>query len=393
MNQIKRLLLIVITLSAIVVLCAQCLNTNRNDDAAEKSYVKETTCIKCHKSITDSYALNAHHNTSQLVTPSFLINRPDSKNKDFIFENHTRVSVETKNGIAYQVAYVDGKEVLAKRFDIAIGSSLKTYSFAYWENNKLFQLPLSYLRETNQWVNSPGFSANTGNFSRPIKSRCLQCHSSGVETVTVNPGSFKQDEQMKPNSLIFGINCQRCHGPASKHVEFQLQNPNSKEGKYITLYTSLTRKQKMEACGVCHSGNDVLVLKPTFKFKPGDKLSDYYLPNSSDASAQPDVHGNQLGLLMQSKCYLSSNNLTCNSCHNIHEPRKASLAIYSQRCMSCHKTPKHSAATLAKGLIKTNCIDCHMPKKPSQLISFQTAIGKKPIPYLMRTHRVAIYKD
>lgn len=260
MSRYYRLILIFISLGITVLLCAKCLNSSNPPIAAESTYVAETTCIKCHSSIVKSYSENPHHTTSEPVVPGFSIHGKDAKNKDFMFEDNMRVSIETRNGRKYQVAYLDGKEIAAKRFDVAIGSGLKSYTYAYWENNKLFQLPLSYIEGMNEWVNSPGFSSNTANFSRSIRTRCLECHSSGVETVTVNPGSFKEDEQLKPSSLIYGINCQRCHGPAGKHVTFQLANPKDKEGKYITLYKSLTRQQRVDACGVCHSGNDARVL-------------------------------------------------------------------------------------------------------------------------------------
>ncbi|MGY3053662.1 hypothetical protein ACVWYG_001862 [Pedobacter sp. UYEF25] len=392
MKQLKRLMLVFFSLSVIVLLCAKCLNTEPKPAITRYTNADEKTCIKCHNTVVDSYVGNAHQNTSEAITRGFFIHGEDAKNKAFSFKDLTNVSIETRNGRKYQVAYRDGKETAVKRFDVAIGSGLKSYSYAYWENNKLFQLPLSYINGMNEWVNSPGFSIVTPNFSRSIRTRCLECHSSGVETVQINPGSFKEDTELKPSSIIYGINCQRCHGPAGDHVTFQLANPAEKQGKYIPLYNSLTRQQKIDACGVCHSGNDVKVLKSIFEFKPGDKLNDYYQRDPSVAPSQPDVHGNQLGLLKQSKCYLSSQ-MTCNSCHNVHESEHGSIAFYSQKCISCHKTPNHSNETLAKGLIKANCIDCHMPREASKLISFETATGSKPIPYLMRTHRIAIYKD
>jgi len=197
---------------------------------------------------------------------------------------------------------------------------------------------------------------------------------------------------MERGSLIYGIDCERCHGPAGKHVQFHLDSPTVKEPKYMVRYTALTRQQKVDACAVCHSGNNVEQKKSTFAFRPGDKLDDYYDAGASTLVAREnDVHGNHTQLMKKSACYIKSNSMTCNSCHNTHEVLKGSLKIYSERCMSCHKTTNHSEKTLAKGNLKTNCIDCHMPNQASKLISFQTAGSGKASAYMLRTHHIAIY--
>src|SRR6186713_3166959 len=39
-----------------------------------------------------------------------------------------------------------------------------------------------------------------------------------------------------------------------------------------------------------------------------------------------------------------------------------------------------------------NCIDCHMPLQTSKTITVNTGAGLTDIPYLIRTHRIGIYK-
>jgi hypothetical protein len=43
--------------------------------------------------------------------------------------------------------------------------------------------------------------------------------------------------------------------------------------------------------------------------------------------------------------------------------------------------------------MQNNCIDCHMPLKPSNTIAVNDTANKKSSPYLVRTHRIAIYPN
>ena len=43
--------------------------------------------------------------------------------------------------------------------------------------------------------------------------------------------------------------------------------------------------------------------------------------------------------------------------------------------------------------INTNCVDCHMPLKPSKAIAVQLLGGTTPIAALIRSHFISIYPD
>jgi uncharacterized membrane protein len=86
--------------------------------------------------------------------------------------------------------------------------------------------------------------------------------------------------------------------------------------------------------------------------------------------------------------------MDCNSCHNVHKKEAGNLTLFSQRCMTCHTAARHNECKLLPKLgnaIKGNCIDCHMPAKPSNLIQVEAAGNKLQVPYEVRTHRIAIY--
>lgn len=135
-------------------------------------------------------------------------------------------------------------------------------------------------------------------------------------------------------------------------------------------------------------------LQPAFSFKPGDKLSDYYLPNIVSAGAENlDVHGNQFGLLSLSKCF-SKSDMTCNSCHDPHANEENQFQVFSQKCMRCHTEAGNNFCTLKEvkaNPLKANCINCHMPVQPSKAIVFTEQGTRKRIPAAMRTHLIKVY--
>lgn len=377
-----------------VIILSRCMSVADQlpKDIRGENYTGAATCIKCHQALSKSYAHSPHGLTSKPVIDQDLLRAFNADSNSFNFNEAQKVVVEQKPGGIYQVAYNKGNVVQSQRFDIAFGSGEKAFTYAYWKDKKLYELPLSYFAAINNWAISPGFPSHTFYYERGITSRCFECHGSYVDKKLTQKSAFSMDEEMEKGSIIYGIDCERCHGPGQEHVVFHMKNPEEKSAKFITIFKTLTRKQKVDACGVCHSGNTLMQQKSVFTFKPGDNLDNYYLQDMVGyAGGKPDVHGNQTPMLMGSACYTKSSNMTCQSCHNTHENIKGNLSIYSQRCMSCHKTINHSTKTLSKGMLTNNCIDCHMPKEPSKLISFQMAGKAQANPYLLRSHRIAIY--
>lgn len=387
----RRLVLIFSVISVFVFLFSQCVDSVKKATVAENAVAGSKTCIQCHKNVYESYLKNPHFSTTSPITEDSHLPQGGNTNV-YNYDKHIKVAVEKRDSGLYQVVYLDGKEKLVKRFDVVFGSGQKAFTYATWKRNSLYQLPLSFFKSQNSWANSPGFSGDRPNFGRIIESRCLECHSSFVDHKAVKSGGLTVSDELVKSSLVYGINCERCHGPAGKHVEFHIENPKEKEAKFITLYKSLSRKQKVDACGVCHSGNDAEKLKPTFSFKPGDDLNQYYghFSESFDESAL-DVHGKQNQMLSGSKCFIKSESLDCSTCHSTHDQNKVGLTAYSKKCISCHSTIKHTEKTLANAMVKTNCIDCHMPLKPSKLISFKEAGQSNVSPYMLRSHRIAVY--
>ncbi len=393
----KNIFLLIFLLIPLSTLLTQCFNKTKTD-SRDEVYAGSEKCIKCHKDVYSSYVHTAHFQSSRpadvnSIHGSFL----PGKNV-FEFNDSLKVVMEKRADGLYQVAYLKGKQVEAHRFDITFGG-VKAETYLSWRGDQLFELPLSYFDGLHGWTNSPGYAGNQADFSRPILRRCFECHSSYIKDVPQQEVNMqKRVVELDQKSLIYGIDCERCHGPAANHVNFHTEYPEVKEAKYITKFSSLTRAQKLDACAVCHSSNKDAFQVSAFVFKMGDTLSKFREPNFLKQNPNPatlDVHGNQNGLLATSKCFLMSN-MDCSTCHNTHVNESTNMAIYSQRCMKCHNEANHNFCKMAPQLgtlIKNNCIDCHMPLKPSNVISVAATNGQKQVPYLVRTHHIGIYPE
>jgi hypothetical protein len=299
------------------------------------------------------------------------------------------VVMEKKGNSFIQTGYVNGQELQSESIDVAIGSGRKGQTYLYWKENELFQLPISYFTPLNTWCNSPGFPSSFIKFYRQITAQCMECHSTYSKIESDNG----QQTKFNRNEILYGISCERCHGPGSEHVAYHKSHPDDTKGKYIINAGTLNRQQQLDACAFCHSGFRDLI-KPAFTFSTGDKLDEYSAARyNADSSFQLDVHGNQYGLLTASKCFKMSQ-MNCSSCHNAHNNEYNAPKIFSQRCMSCHKADSHNECKFlppAGIVLSDNCIDCHMPLLPSGKILLEVAGNKSTVPDYVRTHKVAVY--
>ncbi len=382
------------------LLLTRCINTQEEAAVAQKKlqfqqFAGSASCAGCHKSIYDSHIHTAHYLSSQPAGETTVKGSFVPGNNSFSYSARTQVRMEKRDSGLFQVAYTDGIEKALHRFDMVIGSATKGQTSVYWHENRLYQLPVSYFTAANQWSNSPGYPMMVV-FNRPITARCLECHSTYINSIS--PPGF-EPEAFDPGTMIYGVDCEKCHGPAAAHVAYQKENPAAANAKYITNSSTFTRQQQLDACAWCHGGR-LQKIKPPFEYVPGEKLSDYFMVDTTPPNlAMVDLHGNQYGLLRASKCFINSGTLTCNSCHNPHQNEKGQLAMYSQRCAGCHNTGEKGNHKLCKmtnqlgSTIAANCIDCHMPAMASRAIAVNLPGLSKPVSAYVRSHFISIYAD
>lgn len=376
-----------------IIFISNCISEPKKADIRGEAYAGAHTCKKCHEQIYDRYIQPAHFNTSSNLLPIEVKTAFENGNNVFRFNDSTEVIMEKIDGQYYQSYYRNGKKLLSHSFDITVGSGRKAQTYLYYNDRKrISQLPVSYFMAEHTWANSPGFPANEAKFDRNVPSYCLGCHSSFVDVKQTYKGVV-MTEEFEKGKIVYGVDCERCHGPAKAHVDYFTEHSQGKQGKFLTSIKSLNRVQQNDMCALCHSGiKDVQ--QSLFKFKPGDDLTNFYIPDYGRIdTANLDVHGNQTQLMMASKCFQMSNSLTCNSCHDVHVEEREKLNIFSQRCMNCHQQVTHSfERTETKSIIQNNCIDCHMPLKASDAITLLTNQKVSAVPDYIRTHLITIYK-
>ena len=390
----------IITITLIVVcvfLISQCINKTNNETVIitnknGEQFAGSATCANCHKNIYDTHIHTAHYLTSQPALEKYIKGSFVTGKNFYAYNGSVAIAMEKRDSGFYQVEYYRETEQKAHRFDIVIGSGTMGQSYLYWQDNYLYQLPITYFSAANAWSNSPGFPDRII-FNRIITSRCLECHATYVNKTSPPE---EQHETFDRDKIIYGVDCEKCHGPAQQHVEFQMQNPAIKTAKYIINPAKFTRQQKMDLCAACHGGR-LQKIKPSFEFTSGGKLSDYFVVDTSAPDPKKiDVHGNQYGLLRASKCFRISNTLTCITCHNTHENEKGKVEIFSQRCMTCHSEEHNNICKLTKTMgtaLNKNCIDCHMPLKYSNVIAVQLHGDLAPTAALIRSHFISIYPE
>src|SRR5687768_280387 len=397
----RRSVFVLFAIIAAVFILVKCMDRSNEQKISTspegpEEYTNTDKCASCHKEIYDSYLQTAHYLTAQPASEKYIKGSFHKEKNQYRYSPSILLSMEKRDSGFYQVAYYKGEEKKAMRFDIVISSGVMGQSFLTWRGNRLYQLPITYFTEADQWSNSPGFPSDKVLIDRPVTSRCLECH---VTFAQGTSGSALEPVEFDRNKIIYGVDCQKCHGPAAKHVEYQTKNPQEKIGKYIINPARLSRLQQMDVCALCHSGN-IQKTKPSFEYTAGKNLSDYFVIDTlDDFKVNPgniDVHGNQVGLLKASKCFRKSTVMTCNTCHKTHKNERGQKELFSQRCMSCHniktdnfKTPTHD---LIVGIDK-NCIDCHMPSQPSKSIAVFLEGAETPKASELRSHFIGIYPD
>jgi hypothetical protein len=357
-----------------------------------KDFAGSATCANCHKVIYNTHLLTEHYSSSAPATAENILGSFEESKNRFVFTDAVYVQMEKIENEFFQTVYKNNQPVIKGKFDIVVGSGRKGQSYLRWAHDTLVQMPITFFTPEEKWTNSPGYPPKKVVFNRVVTSRCMECHSTYMQVTSV-PGA--EPEQFDKSNIIYGIDCERCHGPAALHVKFQMENPENKEAKFIINISELSRQQNLDLCSLCHGGK-MEKTKPSFSFSTGDLLKDYFKKDSlSPDVTNIDVHGNQFGLLNASKCFQLSQ-MTCITCHDTHQNEQNKIEIFSQRCMQCHSSEHNKICKLKERLgsvVNQNCIDCHMPKQPSHAVAVYLQGAATPTPAMMRTHYIKAYPE
>lgn len=343
-------------------------STSKPLDAA--NYVGINTCASCHNQIYETF-------THTGMGSSF-----DSATQTKSAADFSPFAIYHSQSDLYYTAFWLNKVLYIKEFrilngdtvysqvqkiDYIVGSGQHTNSHIFRQNGYLYQAPLTYYTQSKKWDLPPGFNENNSHFSRMLDVECISCHNAMPTMADKTDKNFV--------NIGKGIDCERCHGPGSAHVDFWKTNADAKtiqHGNYIINPGKLSNDRLIDLCQRCHlQGNNVLKEGKSFlDFKPGMKLSDVfevYLPKYEGGDEIFDM-ANHAARLQKSACFIQSKGeLTCISCHNPHiSVKQIQFNTFNKACQNCHQTKKCTAPAKSLKEQENNCVKCHMPSKGAE---------------------------
>ena len=357
--------------------------TSNESPASSTDFVGPQACIQCHAEQYEGFSETAHALTSSLATAE-TIDGPFDSPKSTVQSIHPDLSFQMIRDDSGHYQEIQLRELRRRiPFDIVTGSGKTAQTYLFWEDDRLFQMHLSYFKPLQSWINSPGYHDGTAWYTRETIPKCVQCHMTYMERKPGTKNSFVKD------ATIFGVSCERCHGPARQHVDYHQENPSSKTAKFIANPSKLDRNRTNDVCAQCHLGT-ATPLKAPFSFRPGDVLEEHFdIFHDEDGGS---VHtANQLERMELSKCYLQSEEMTCVTCHNPHRNERGDTKLFSQRCQKCHQLDDCGMHSELGASLATNCIDCHMTMGYDDSIQIQKT-GEVHMP-LLRDHFIRVLPE
>jgi len=352
-------------------------------------YVGPQACVDCHRERVAEFLQTKHFQAcreprAEEMPKGFLpgFGRFPSRDPQIVFE-----MTQTNQGF-FETAIQStsaGSRKTSSKIELVYGSPPNDEVYFSWQGDQLFELPVAWLHPQQEWGASTFNPDSTGDFSRPMSVRCLECHTTWFQHIPGTMNRFQRDHS------VLGVTCERCHGPAASHVDFHKAHPEQRQAQSILHPGHLSRELLIDVCTQCHS-NAIKHKGPAFSYRPGQPLDQSYRTVESRYPEEDHV-ANQITYLRQSRCFQQSNSMTCITCHNPHQPSHSTPGDERhaiQSCLSCHSLNDcHERSQLPTG-VQDKCISCHMPAHNKIQVYFDMATEAYVPPVKAFQHRIGV---
>ena len=340
--------------------------------AGTSTYVGAAACAKCH---ADEFAKWSSSRHSKMVQPATKTSVKGDFSRGRVELRGLPYLLREKDGVYYITeSYLTGKPQ-EHRVDFTLGSRRIQHYLTRLPSGRVVVLPPSWDVLRKDWFHNfdIGDPDETAEVTVQVWNKnCYSCHVSREEK-----NFDTEKDEYKTAWQDFGTNCERCHGPGSRHVaDYSAPARPAGAAGDIVVQTRLDAERNTMVCAQCHSFRDIYALG----YSAGADYYDYFLPilefsqpEDHDPAYWPDGRtrrfSNDAFGLWQSECFLKGK-VTCVSCHvtphDIEIERNPQLSAGAGAlCTRCHQdiakaVPAHTHH--AADSAGSSCVECHMPR-------------------------------
>lgn len=345
-------------------------------------YVGEDSCAECHPGISEAYSHIAMGRSLYPLTADNIIEDFTSANEFYHEPSKMYFRMSHEGERFYQTSFqkdAAGQPVNEQKVEITyvVGSGNHSRSYLHREpDGAVYQLPVAWYSQEKRWAMNPGYdNAHHVNFSRRITYDCLFCHAA-LPDLPAGADKYNYGESAWFPEKLEAINCERCHGPAARHVELARKKaPAADVAAAIVNPANLDNQLQLEVCMQCHlettSGNLPhsvhTVGKGILGYRPGEPLEKYRYAFDHPAGTGHDDKfeiAGQAYRMRMSPCFIKSQGrMTCTTCHDPHRVPQDRISAAIQSCLECHKPVDCTEKMELRIPVKDNCIQCHMPQR------------------------------
>lgn len=358
-------------------------------DGRPEEFTTSAACRSCHPAEYEQWHHSFHRTMTQRPTPDSVQGRFDGQ-PIAVGDGWVR-PVRDQGGFA-----VDDGTRRARVVLVTGSHNMQVYWTRDSSDGAMRSVPIAWLIPEARWV------PNEATLLRPPHPGtrytwnrvCIKCHA-----VAGQPGFDAATGTVKTRVAEYGIACEACHGPGSRHValnrdpvrRYTLHTDDGPDGSVVQP-ADLDPGRGSEVCGQCHGisvfTDESTWLQQGLAYRSGDALErwarvvrhplnadqpwmDTLLERDPDfyqGRFWPDgmvrVSGREYNAMIESGCH-TDGGLACTDCHQLHgsDPvdQLSAVGRTDAACRGCHSdldpgSHSHHAPSWA-----VDCYDCHMP--------------------------------